>query len=192
MIIKNITEHFKARRLTEKSNFINNVHKAFDAYRHVDENYETLNISVVFTNIELFFNKLTEKYSPTATRNYIRHINESIEQPIIQNNVDSVILVTSKILLAKLIKKADKNANTYEKKTKQVIVIPDDDESHIDINDVIPNDTPDSPSRYTSSNTTRVSTDGNIDITRLTIENEFLKDEIKWLRKIIEKFAEKS
>lgn len=164
MIVDDLLLWFKANRSSNKKDFSNNVHRAYEAYRYIDQDYTKLDISEFMKNIDTFYKKaLVPNYKPTSVRNYLRDFITSLDLPIIEKNVPSDILENAKEKCKSYMKAADKVANDTIKGSE------DDVESfNLDINDIVAK-----PPQLDSDDLMRK-------------ENEMLKDEIKWLRKLVE------
>lgn len=181
MKVQDILDYFKNRRALEKNDFIDNVHKSYETYRHIDPNYNECDISIIFENIENFYQTLNNKYKPTTVRNYLRHLSTSMDLPIITENYNTDLLNFTKDKIKLFIKEADKSANDYEKNKKPTTIIEkniDNESLQLDINEIVPKDESISSSEITINN--------NENLIRLEIENTMLKSENTWLRKLIE------
>lgn len=181
-----VITHFSTRKKSEKGNFIENVHKAIDAYKYVDSNHGTLDITILYQNIDKYFNNIKPKLSPLTVRNYIRCIERSMDESIIKDNIPEQSIEQTKQRVKDLIKAADKEAYAHQKKKK--IATPsvsvatekeDETDDHIDINGIKPLDDNEVYDDHNIQNTEIISLRKDVDC---------LNKEIAWLTKELEWF----
>lgn len=180
MKVQELLIWFEANKTQNKNDLSNNVHKVYEAYRNINNDYINLDISIIVQNIDTLYNSLVEKYKPITVRNYIRYLLHSFDLPIIINNVSPEIITNSKEKCKKFVQMADKKVN--QSKSEIAATISEENESEsMNINEIIP----------IENSISEISNNENDDLLKLQIENKMLKDEVAWLRKIVELMASK-
>ncbi len=180
MKVQDLLLWFEANKTQNKNDLSNNVHKVYEAYRNVNIDFINLDISVIIQNIDNLYSNLVQKYKPITVRNYIRYFLNSLDLPIIINNVSSEIIAVSKEKCKKLVQMADKKVN--QSKTESINIPEESESESMNINEII-------PIENTMSELSNVN--DSEEMIKLQIENKMLKDEVAWLRKIVELMASK-
>jgi hypothetical protein len=171
MLVKDLLLWFEVNRTSNKNDLSNNVHKVYEAYRIINQDYINLDISIIIQDIDNLNNALINKYKPITTRNYLRYFLNSLDLPIIIANTPENIINNTKTRCKELLKLADKKANQKLPKESESINLSE----NLDINDIVA--------------ISEISDELNTDL--LQFENKMLKDEVVWLRKVIELMASK-
>ena len=179
MKVQDLLIWFEANKTKNKNDLSNNVHKVYEAYRNINSDYINLDISIIIQNIDTLYNSLVEKYKPITVRNYMRYLLHSFDLPIIIDNVSPEIIANSKEKCKKFVKMADKKVNQSK---AEIAAISEETESEsMNINEIIP----------IENSISELSNNENEDLLKIQIENKMLKDEVVWLRKIVELMASK-
>lgn len=196
IVIDDLLTFFKANRTQNKNDPINNVHKAYEAYRYITPDYASEDVISMFNNIDDFYNKaLVPNYKPNTIKNYLRDLLWSLDLNLIQNNIQAGIIDKTKTNLKKYIQLADKAANEVKKTP-----VPSEGSSqdlNIDINEILPTKEEDDEETESSSdeednydqqpNLNYVSQDKLMtNYIILQTENEMLRDQVAWLRSLVE------
>lgn len=195
---------FKANKTQNKNDPINNVHKPYEAFRYIYPEYVSQDVTTLLNNIDDFYNKaMVPNYRPNTIKNYLRDLLWSLDLNVIQNNIPNDIILATKTKLKTYIQQADKVANEVKKSSppssKSSSKESEESDLNIDINEILP--TKDSDSEDTSTeeeeedddyetsppNMNYVSQDKLMtNYIILQTENEMLRDQVAWLRSLVE------
>lgn len=204
MQVDDLLTFFKANRTQIKNDPINNVHKSYEAFRYVTPDYVSQDVTSLFNNIDDFYNKaMVPNYKPNTIKNYLRDLLWSLDLNLIQNNIPSDIISNTKDKLKIYIQQADKVANEVKKspppsESSGQTEEKEESDLNIDINEIMPTKDDDDETdeddssiedddEYEQGSPNYISQDklmSNYII--LQTENEMLRDQVAWLRSLIE------
>lgn len=193
MNIQQLLIWFDEHKSANKTDLSNNVPKVYNCYRFVSQDYLAWNVNQLLEHVtKLYETGLVPNYKPTTVRNYIQYFLGSLDMPIIKENASEELITTTKEAIKDLLHRADKAVHDQKKTVKKPTTAEpsEDAESslNIDINEITnvkhTNEVEDEDMETESSY------DGYPeDYIQLQTENKMLKDQVEWLRKLVEKMA---
>lgn len=201
MKVHELLKWFDEHKSTNKNDLSNNIHKVFEVYRFVDSSYLELDVSIILTNITHLFDVMKKKYKPTTVRNYLRYMLLSCDLDVVKGCVSEDIVKKLKDECSRLIKIADKEANKLDKKKEEIDIETDvatsissvsienpEEDVDLDITALVPDDDEITIHDAIDEATAPLSTQNEY-IVKLETENRMLKEEVLWLRKLVEKMV---
>lgn len=205
MLVDELLTFFKANKTPNKNDSINNVHKPYEAFRYIFPDYVSLDVTTLLTNIDDFYNKaMVPNYRPNTIKNYLRDLQWSLDLNIINTNVPEDIIQNARTKIKSYIQQADKAANEVKKAPSSTTATStatseeeEKSELNIDINEILPTgadadgedetDDDDSSEEQEPPNLHYAQTDKLMtNYIILQTENEMLRDQVAWLRSLVE------